>query len=370
MRLPAPAQRLRLPGGLGLARRVRLLCASSAAAPPSEALDVGHVEASLTRAVAGAERRVRDFQETLAGADAEAETRLHAELVQANAHEAQRGESVLRCTDWATGEEVEIAIDPIEGARYTGQQLHKQASKLKRTIRHVTPLLAAARAQHAGLGDLQAQLRAELKRHGTEGESTQALLRRVTAALSKAGLLKQEKQTKAQRAAAAAAKAEAKAAAAAAAARADSSDGGSDDDTAEGPPAGGALPAGVRRFVAPSGAEVLLGRSSAANESVTHQLARPRDLWLHARGSPGSHVILRAPDGEPDCDDVEFAANLAAFYSKQKQGGKVPVVATEAKHVRKAGRALGAVQIKQGRERTVVGRPARSEAALNEKNNK
>ncbi len=48
-------------------------------------------------------------------------------------------------------------------------------------------------------------------------------------------------------------------------------------------------------------------------------MARPTDVWLHARGVPGAHVLLRRPNDEPGdvpAADLQFAANLAAWFSK------------------------------------------------------
>ena len=61
------------------------------------------------------------------------------------------------------------------------------------------------------------------------------------------------------------------------------------------------------------------------------------DVWLHARSVPGSHVILRWPDGDaaPPARDLEEAATLAALYSKARTSGTVAVDWTRRKHVRK-----------------------------------
>ena len=48
---------------------------------------------------------------------------------------------------------------------------------------------------------------------------------------------------------------------------------------------------------APSGARIYVGRSPRENAEVTFRIARPDDLWFHARGIPGSHVVLQAPPG-------------------------------------------------------------------------
>jgi predicted ribosome quality control (RQC) complex YloA/Tae2 family protein len=89
-------------------------------------------------------------------------------------------------------------------------------------------------------------------------------------------------------------------------------------------------------FRTAGGSRIIVGRSPIENADVTFRIARPHDLWFHARGIPGAHVVLSRDDREePPEDDVRSAAALAAFYSKAKTGVNVPVDYTQRKHVRK-----------------------------------
>jgi predicted ribosome quality control (RQC) complex YloA/Tae2 family protein len=66
------------------------------------------------------------------------------------------------------------------------------------------------------------------------------------------------------------------------------------------------------------------------------KIARPEDIWLHAEGLPGSHVLIRNPGGRDIPSEVFFkAASLAAYYSKGRNSGKVSVTYTRAGLVRK-----------------------------------
>ena len=91
------------------------------------------------------------------------------------------------------------------------------------------------------------------------------------------------------------------------------------------------------------GHTLFVGRSARQNDTVTFELARPNDLWLHARGLAGAHVILRVDSGKPDAAIVERAAQVAAFHSEARTSGRVPVDVTERRHVRKIKGAPGAV---------------------------
>lgn len=82
---------------------------------------------------------------------------------------------------------------------------------------------------------------------------------------------------------------------------------------------------------------VFVGQNDEKNDQLTFQFAHKNDLWFHARGVPGSHVLLKR-DGRKDNPSkraLEEAAAIAAFYSKSRTGSMVPVIMTERKYVRK-----------------------------------
>jgi predicted ribosome quality control (RQC) complex YloA/Tae2 family protein len=120
---------------------------------------------------------------------------------------------------------------------------------------------------------------------------------------------------------------------------------------------GGPRPRTPLRFERPSGARIYVGRSPRENAEVTFRIARPNDLWFHARGIPGSHVVLQPPPGmTPDDDDLDAAADLAATHSKAKNAGRVEIDYTERKYVRKQ-RDAGPSLVWYTNARTRVGRP-------------
>lgn len=94
---------------------------------------------------------------------------------------------------------------------------------------------------------------------------------------------------------------------------------------------------------------VLAGRTDADNDRLSLHMAAPNDWWFHVRGQPGSHVILRVPKGqEPDRGTLKRAAAIAAYHSKARKGGVVPVSATRARYVTKPhGAKQGTVQIRK-----------------------
>ena len=121
-------------------------------------------------------------------------------------------------------------------------------------------------------------------------------------------------------------------------------------------------PAGIVEYVLPGDWRVLAGRTDAANDYLSLELARPGDLWFHIRGLPGSHVVLRVPSGEtPDRATRELAAAIAAYHSKARSAGTVAVSCTEARHVSKPrGAKAGTVTIRK--ETVLKVRPLSEEA--------
>lgn len=121
---------------------------------------------------------------------------------------------------------------------------------------------------------------------------------------------------------------------------------------------GSDLPPGVRRFVAPSGHEILVGRSAAGNDTLLRRFARGNDLWLHAEGVTGAHVLvrLRARNDAVPQTTVLLAAVIAATCSARRNDDQVAVAVTQAKYVRKRkGDPPGRATYSQ--ERTVVVQP-------------
>jgi len=96
-----------------------------------------------------------------------------------------------------------------------------------------------------------------------------------------------------------------------------------------------------RRFALGDGWIALVGRSNRENDLLTHKMAKPRDLWFHARGVAGSHVILQrgGRKDNPSEPVLEAAASIAAYYSKGRTSGLVPVIYTERRYVRKPRKA-------------------------------
>ncbi|MBF6592711.1 MAG: DUF814 domain-containing protein, partial [Ktedonobacterales bacterium] len=88
------------------------------------------------------------------------------------------------------------------------------------------------------------------------------------------------------------------------------------------------------RFTSSDGFTIWVGKNSQQNEHVTFDIATGSDIWLHARGVPGAHVIVKSAGRPAPPATLHEAAALAAWYSGSRAAGSVPVDYTEQRYVR------------------------------------
>ena len=118
-------------------------------------------------------------------------------------------------------------------------------------------------------------------------------------------------------------------------------------------PPGGGVPLHVQSR---DGFTILIGKNSRQNEEVTFHQATSNDIWLHARGVPGSHVIIKAGGRDIPRSTIEQAASLAAYYSQARGSTNVPIDYTLQRHVRHM-KGGGPGMVIYERERTIYAMP-------------
>jgi len=121
-----------------------------------------------------------------------------------------------------------------------------------------------------------------------------------------------------------------------------------------------------RRFLTIDGCEVLVGKGAKSNDELSLKIAKGQDLWLHARGSAGAHVILKLDKAQdPPKDALLDACHLAAHYSERKNDAHVEIMYTRAKFVRKSkGEAPGRVRVSKDKSFYLTVDPARTKRLL------
>ena len=88
-------------------------------------------------------------------------------------------------------------------------------------------------------------------------------------------------------------------------------------------------------FISSDGFTMYVGRNNYQNEEVTFKIGSGGDMWFHAKGMPGSHVIVKSGGRELTDRAYEEAGALAAWYSSGRKAGKVEVDYTERRNLRK-----------------------------------
>lgn len=80
---------------------------------------------------------------------------------------------------------------------------------------------------------------------------------------------------------------------------------------------------------------IYIGKNNKQNDYVTFTIGSPKDLWFHTKDIPGSHIILKTVLPTPNPEDINLAVQLAAYFSKARNGSQVPVDCTERRYVKK-----------------------------------
>ncbi len=304
-------------------------------APDPRTLALGRAVAAHQRALQEAagqtsrlhalRRAARQALHRLAGTQAKLEAQLEdaaraaeverqADLLKAALGTIPRGAREARLHDPERGVEVVLALDPAAPVLDQMQALYKRARKLRTGEVQVRTRLGELDREHEELRALEAALEALAERTGGEGEADDdAALDVLEARLRARGALPKEKAAR--------------------------------------PKVQQDL--GPRSFRTLEGHEVLVGRNDDENDRLTMRVARGNDLFFHARGCPGSHVILRVdPKRPPNHESLLDAATLAVHYSKARNRGACDVSYTPRKWVKKPrGAKPGLVQISN--EKTV-----------------
>ena len=113
----------------------------------------------------------------------------------------------------------------------------------------------------------------------------------------------------------------------------------------------------------PGGLRLQVGRNHRQNEWISLRQARRGDLWFHAQECPGSHVVLKGSEASPRQKDLEAAADLAAYFSRARGNGRVPVVMVATETLQRIAGA-GAGTVRHGSGEILWGEPQRAQKLL------
>ena len=273
----------------------------------------------LNNVLAKLRLKANTFKERLQqSADADTH-KSQADLLMASLQHWEPGMKSISLPDFETEKPVIISLNPEKNAVQNAQALYKKHQKLKRARIAVEPLLAAVQEEIDYLEQVEVALSVLETYRNTQDLQTLAEIREE---------LIQQKYL-------------------------DVPDYRSTDKNAA---------IEFHRYQTPSGFELLIGRNNRQNDQLTFRTANDYDLWFHTLEIPGSHALLRLKPGTvAEETDLQFAADMTAYYSRARHSEQVPVVYTEPKYVYKPkGAKPGMVVYKQ--ERIVWGRPQQAPA--------
>lgn len=258
-------------------------------------------------------RRERELQKDLESAEKSEDYRINGELLLANLHNITRGQKQVELQNYYSPEldTLTISLNPELTPSDNAQLYFKKYTKAKRGFSQIQQLIAALEAEQQILNRYEIKL---------ESSDTLESLQKLNAEFVENGYLKTQRRNRKQQ------------------------------DINEGP---------FRKYISKNGFHMYVGRNSESNDLLLRQIAKPRDMWLHAKQIHGSHVIIRNPENKPDIPMPTLlqAAQLAAYFSKAHHSSFVPVDYTWAKYVvKRKGNVAGYVHYT--REKTLYIEPA------------
>ena len=214
------------------------------------------------------------------------------ELIHTYGYGVPEGSRSMQALNYYTNEEITIPLDPTLSAQENAARYFDKYGKLKRTFEAVTGLLSETENEIRHLESIQAALDMAL---------TEEDLAPVREELVEYGYIRRRNQK-----------------------------GGGKKPKLSSKP---------YHYISSDGFDLYVGKNNFQNDELTFQYASGNDWWFHAKGVPGSHVILKSGGREIPDRAFEEAGRLAAYYSKSRGGDKVEIDYVEKKHVKKPGGA-------------------------------
>lgn len=213
--------------------------------------------------------------------------RIYGELLNTYGYELEGGEKEFSCLNYYTNETIKIPLDPQLSARENAQKHFDKYNKLKRTFEALSQLTQETKEEIDHLESISAALDIALEEND---------LIQIKEELMEYGYVKKRR-------------------------------------------AGEKRPKITSRpfhYLSSDGFHIYVGKNNYQNEELTFKLANGGDWWFHAKGIPGSHVIVKTEGKELPDRVFEEAGALAAWYSKGRSNDKVEIDYIQRKNVRKA----------------------------------
>ena len=238
----------------------------------------------VTAEAAKLSRKLDALQEDLLHAEDAESQRMLADTIMANLYQLHKGQSSAEMVNIYDGNTVTIKLNPILSPSDNAQAYYKKYNKYKRAQSELRQQIEATESMITYLASLDASLLTAT----TKNEIEEIRQEMVTAGLIRE--IGKKKKTALQK----------------------------------------SQPLHLKLR---EGVDLYIGKNNKQNDYVTFTVGGPRDLWLHTKDIPGSHVIMKSTS--PTAEDIALAVELAAYFSKARSGSNVPVDCVERRYVKK-----------------------------------
>lgn len=239
------------------------------------------VQTALERNIKKYDLQMRQMQDT----EKKDKYRIYGELLNTYGYEVPPGAKSLEALNYYTGEMIAIPLDPLLTPSENAKKYFDKYGKLKRTYEALSALTSQVKEEIDHLESIQTALDIALLEED---------LVQIKEELIESGYIRRKGGGKKVK-----------------------------------------ITSRPFHYLSSDGFHIYVGKNNYQNDELTFKSASGSDWWFHAKGIPGSHVILKS-EGKPLPDSAfEEAARLAAYYSKGRKQDKVEIDYTEKKNVKK-----------------------------------
>lgn len=213
--------------------------------------------------------------------------RVYGELLNTYGYSAAPGDRELTAVNYYNGETLQIPLDPTLTPSENAKKYFDKYNKLKRTYEALSELTVSVKAEIDHLESIAASL---------DIAGQEADLAQIREELIENGYLKRKGGRKGRKE---------------------------------------KITSRPFHYISSDGYHMYVGKNNFQNDELTFRFAAGNDWWFHAKGLPGSHVIVKTGDGTLPDSTFEEAARLAAYYSRARDQEKAEIDYTQKKNVKK-----------------------------------
>ncbi len=239
------------------------------------------VQTALERNVKKYDIQMKQMQDT----EKKDKLRVYGELLNAYGYEIETGAKSMEALNYYTNEMITIPLDPLLSPGENAKKYFEKYGKLKRTYEALTALTKETKEEIEHLESISTALDIALQEED---------LVQIKEELTQNGYIRRKGNVKRQK-----------------------------------------ITSKPFHYVSSDGFHIYVGKNNFQNEELTFQLAVGNDWWFHAKGIPGSHVVVKTNGEELPDGTFEEAGKLAAYYSKGRGQEKIEIDYTRKKNVKK-----------------------------------